>query len=339
MLTTRKAAAMARSIERRIDLCQLDLTDRVVVTEAATGAYASTSAAAAVAGAEVWGFAADSPYGTVADAEHDVTMLMDALGVGSNVVTIVTDRDELPLDRTDLVTNSGLLRPISASFIKRLPRTAVVALMYEAWEARDGDIDYAAAAERGVRVIGVDEHHPACGAFDFVGDLVIAAFLRRRWPIRGMQICVMSDNRFGEPVFDALQSLGAEAQHIDPAAASPYQTTACDLVVVATTPAVSARGRRRVQAPSAVAEFVIGSGAFACVQLWGDVDTGRLRAAGVMLEPEIDAKPGHQGIKMSEAGFEAVVRLQVGGMAAALHVSDGGGPLRGLGEELVWSGS
>ena len=92
---------MATSIRRRMGICELDLTDWVVTTEAATGAYASTAAAAAAAGAEVWAFAAESAYGTVADAERDVTSLMDALGVGSSTVTIVTNKDELPYERTD----------------------------------------------------------------------------------------------------------------------------------------------------------------------------------------------------------------------------------------------
>lgn len=339
MLTTREAAAMAMSIRRRMGICELDLTDWVVTTEAATGAYASTAAAAAAAGAEVWAFAAESGYGTVADAERDVTVLMDALGVGPRAVTIVTNKDELPYERTDLVTNSGFLRPIGASLIERLPKTAVIALMYEAWEARDGDVDYAAAAERGIRVIGVDEHHPACGAFDFVGDLVVAAALRRRWPIRGMRFCVMSDNPFGEPVLGALRSMGAEVKLIDPRATAVDAIAACDVAVVAMTPALSTRDRKNLLNPSELSGFVIESGAFGCVRLWGDVDTGRLLAAGVMMEPEGEPRPGHQGISMGDAGFEAVVRLQVAGMGAAFHASHGGSSLRALGQELTWSGA
>lgn len=327
---------MAASIRRRVGICQLDLTGWVVATEAATGAYASTAAAAAVAGAEVWALAAESRYGTIADAEGDVAALLGALDVPTSRVTIVTDKNELPWERTGLLTNSGVLRPIDASSINRLPQTATVALMYEAWEAREGDLDYAAAAVRGIRVIAVDEHHPACGAFEFVGDLVAAAALRRRWPIRGVRIGVLSDNAFGEPVLGALKARGAEAMLVDPAAASAHPP-ANDLVVVATTPAKSAG--HSVTSPSpAATDFVIASGAFACVQLWGDVDRDRLRAAGVLIEPEEARAEGHQGIAMSEAGFEAVVRLQVAGMAAVLHASDGDGPLDGLGQELVWGG-
>ena len=57
----------------------------------------------------------------------------------------------------------------------------------------------------------------------------------------------------------------------------------------------------------------------------------------VIVEPEEEPRAGHQGIGMGDAGFEAVVRLQVGGMAAALHASESVGPMRSLGIELSWS--
>lgn len=333
MLTGRLAAAMARSIAHRIEVCQLDLTNWVVVTEAATGAYASTAGAAAAAGAEVWAFADDSPYGTVDDARRDMAILAEALGSDVEPPTIVTERGDLPLGRTDLVTNSGLLRPIDAPMIDQLPATAVIALMYEGWETRNGDIDLAAAAERGVSVIAVDEHHPACDAFRFVGDLAVAAALRRGWAIRGMRVSVLSDNPFGDPVVAALRSLGADAHLVD---GSSGPVPSVEIAVVAMTPATSSLDGSATLSAIAVADHVVQSGAFAVVQLWGDIDRSRLTAAGVMIEPEVEPRPGHQGIPMSDAGYEAVVRLQVGAMAAAVHASEDDGALSGLGRELLW---
>lgn len=336
MLTARESVSIARSIRHRIDVCDLDLTGWILTTEAATGAYAATAAAAAAAGAEVWALAADSLYGSVAEARHDVGVLADALGVRSDGITIVTNKGDLPLETTDMVTNSGHLRPITASFIARLPPTAVIALMYEAWEARHDDIEYGAAARRGIRIIGVNEHHPACDAFRFLGDLVVAAVLRRRWPIRGMRVGVLSDNAFGEPVVKTLRSMGADARIFDRKASG--RGSSWDLAVIATTPATSSADRAMTWAPAELADLVIHSDAFCCVQLWGDVDRDRLRAAGVMIEPETEPVPGHQGVAMSAAGFEAVIRLQVGGMAAALHGSTGGKrAMRGLSQQVAWS--
>lgn len=322
-LTQRQAAAVARSTRLRIDACSLDLTGWVVTTEAAAGAYAATAVAAAAAGGEVYALARDTAHGTVDDVERDVVALAAALEVDKGL-SIVTERDALPIERTDLITNSGSVRPIDAAWIERLPSTALIALMYEGWEARAGDVDYAAAARHGIPVVAVDEHHPACGAFAFVGDLAVAAALRRGWPIRGMNVAVLSDNAFAEPIEDALAGLGAAVAVSDPSAGAP----GADLAIVAVTPRTVSPSALDPQTLSAA---VVESGAFACVQLWGDLDRSVLSTAGVAIEPVVEPEQGHQGIAMSEAGFEAVVRLQVAGLAAAVHYLAVDGPLAGLG--------
>ena len=55
---------MTAAIER----CQLDLAGQVVLTEAATGAYAVTPVLAALAGAQVYALAAATRYATHAGA-------------------------------------------------------------------------------------------------------------------------------------------------------------------------------------------------------------------------------------------------------------------------------
>jgi len=210
MITSRMADSIARSIRRRVDTCQLSLTGAKVITEAATNAYAVTAAAASYAGAEVWALNVDSPHGTATDARRDVMLLSAALGVDTDV-HFVEDKVELPFEDTDVVTNSGLLRPIGPAEISRMSQQAIVALMYEAWEARTADIDLLGARRRGIRIVGVNEHHPACGAFDFVGDITAAAILRRAWSINGARIAVLSDNPFGSPIAKMLDRLPSSA--------------------------------------------------------------------------------------------------------------------------------
>ena len=43
------------------------------------------------------------------------------------------------------------------------PDSAVIALMYEAWEARSEDVS-AAVHTFQIRLVGVNEHSPACGS-------------------------------------------------------------------------------------------------------------------------------------------------------------------------------
>src|SRR5258706_6339669 len=53
---------LIRLLSSVIDRCQLELTDRTVLTEAATGAYVVTPILAAMAGAKVYAFTQETPY-------------------------------------------------------------------------------------------------------------------------------------------------------------------------------------------------------------------------------------------------------------------------------------
>lgn len=309
------AAAMARSASTRIEAADLDLAGAVVITEAATGSYAVTAAAAAAAGGEVHALAGDTSFGSAADAMADVSLIAAKIGVDPTAIHFTATPKELPLERSTLVTNSGIVRPIDSAFISRLPESAVIALMYEAWEARNSDIDFAAAAARGIEVIGVNEHHPACAAFEFVGDLALYGMRLQQWPVRSSRVLLFSDNQFADPILRALTAGGATVVVANTAAPSGPEA---DVVIVAVTPLAARSG---LIEPTELSRAIVGSGAYGCVQLWGDLDRELLQRAGVAVTPTTEPPEGHQGIPMSAAGFEAVVRLQIGGMGAALHRS------------------
>lgn len=256
--------------------------------------------------------------------------LSEALDVGVDV-QFVEDKSALPFEDAHIVTNSGLLRPIGPSEISRLSDHATIALMYEAWEVRTADIDLAGARERGIRVVGVNEHHPACGAFDFVGDITAAAVLRRAWSIRDARIAVLSDNPFGPPIERTLEDLGATVISVVPVDTEAVEPIDVDLVVVATTPSCVAKRNVSTLSPQDLSRLVGGTGAYGCVHVWGDVDYTVLNSLHVMMEPTVQPASGHQGIAMSSAGHEAVVRLQVAGLAATQYVDvEPGSPLFGL---------
>lgn len=315
----RLAAALARSIARQIASCGLDLRGLCVATECANGAYASTAAAAVAAGAEaVYAFGRENRYATVAEAEADVRALIVALGADGGRLHVVVDRADIPWATVDLVTNSGNLRPIDGDLIGALPDNAAIALMFEAWELRDGDIDVGAAGARGVSIFGVDEHHPACASFELVGALAISEAMRQRWSVAHGRVAVFSDNAFRDPVLRALRAAGAEAEALPLTGPALAADPPFDLAVLATTPprVAAAHGLTPLD-PHDLALRIAATGCHGCVQLWGDVE--RASAKEVSFAPSTPPPPGHQGVPMNAAGHEATVRLQVGGLAAAAH--------------------
>ena len=153
--------ALLASMRRRTAVLDLDLSGMTVITEAATGAYAVTAVIAAMAGARVHAVARDTErHGSFEDAVAATISLATKAGV---VGRIEIAREPAPhrLATCDILTNSGHLRPISRAMIELMPRSAVIALMFEAWEFRDADLDLAACRAHGIRIAAVNERHPA----------------------------------------------------------------------------------------------------------------------------------------------------------------------------------
>lgn len=167
------ASAILASIDLRIRALELDLTGLTVVTEAATGAYACTAVIAALAGAQVRAIARSTRrYGTAIDAAEATLRLAELAGVGARIRVIEHLRPETLAD-CDVLTNTGHIRPITGEMIQLLPSSAVVALMFEAWEYREADLDLAACRAHGIRVACVNEKHPDVAVFPFLGPLCV----------------------------------------------------------------------------------------------------------------------------------------------------------------------
>ncbi|WP_428662908.1 hypothetical protein [Reyranella sp.] len=294
-----------------VQRCSLDLGGTAVLTEAATGAYAVTAPIAALAGAQVTALARDSRYGSARDAEYAVMELASAAGVAERVRIV----QAVPQDLSGygIVTNSGHLRPIDAAMITRLPGNAVIALMFEAWELREGDIDIDACRARGIRIAAVNERHAAVDVFSYLGPLSLHALQDAGVACYGGRVALLCDNAFGPYILRSLSNNGVEAAVFTEVTAMPQ--SAWDAVLVALHP----HAKPRIDAAAAARLASVAADA-AIVQIWGDIDRTALAAHGFEAWPPQAPRTGHMAVLMSDIGPEAVVRLQAGGLAAASRV-------------------
>ena len=103
---------LANLMEAAIERCQLDLSDAVVLTEAASGAYVVTPVLAAMAGArQVFAMTRTTQYGTVENIAAQTSELARVAAVESRI-EIVTEKTAEIVAQADIITNSGHLRPI-----------------------------------------------------------------------------------------------------------------------------------------------------------------------------------------------------------------------------------
>lgn len=321
-------ARIAALLRRTVVETGLDLRGLTVLTEAATGAYAVTPVAAALGGARrVLAFARHTRHGSIAEIRAAIDDLCAAAGVGGRVEVVEQVTADM-VAAADIVTNSGHLRPIDATLIERLPPAAVIALMYEAWELRDGDIDLAACARRGIPVAAVNERHPSLDVFSYLGPLCVRELHDCGLPVHGNRIALVCDNDFGPSILRSLHGMGGRVARF--AAVEEVPAAAWDAVIIALTPGTSPRvGRKEIAHLAAV---VPPDGLV--VQFWGDVD--RPAAAGrLTVWPQSPPAAGHMAVLLSDIGPDAIVRLQVGGLRAAEWIHRGGPPGADAFAELV----
>jgi hypothetical protein len=296
-----------------VDQCALDLDGAAVLTEAATGAYVVTPVIAALAGAgSVDAVTRASRYGSVEQVVAATEELAAAAGV-TGAIRIHTQITAELVGAADIVTNSGHLRPLDARVVSWMRPTAVVPLMFEAWEIDLGraDVDLEAMSRRGIRVAGTNERHPAVDVFSFLGPMAVKLFLDAEVCVLKSRVLVLCDNPFEPYITEHLRRSGAlvtSRDSLDDADLGPE----LDAIVVALRPEDDhVVGRRLVEliardAPNAT-----------LLQFWGDVDRQACAELGVGCVPTDAPGRGHMGVLPSAVGPEAVVRLQAGGLKVA----------------------
>jgi hypothetical protein len=241
-----------------------------------------------------------------------------ALAGVSERLNIIEDINPKILGNVDIVTNNGHLRPLTATLIDNLPTSAVIALMFEAWEFRPDDIDLQACVRRGIPVVDVNERHESVDVFSFLGALSAKQLHDCKLAVCHNRIALLCDNSFAEPIMHGLRGLGA---HVD--AFSDALTVfpdEWDVVLVALSPAREPRlGNVEARHLAAVipAESVV-------VQFWGDLDRDAAASHGLRVWPTQPPSAGHMAILLSEIGPEPIIRLQAGGLRAAEWIRRGG---------------
>jgi hypothetical protein len=290
--------------------CGLDLSGRVVLTEAATGAYVVTPVLAALAGADrVLALTRPTRYGTVAEVAAATSRLAQQAGVADRI-TVTTERSAQLVGRADIVTNSGHLRPIDRQMVSWMRPTAVVPLMFEAWEAQAGriDLDLAALRARGIAVAGTNERHPAVDVFSYLGLMAVKLLLDAGVAAYRCRIAVLCDNPFRDYLARGLAGAGAQVVVAASVAELDFPWVP-EVVLVACRP----RGEP-VLSPADVGVLAQRCPGALVAQYWGDVDRGELAAAGLGCWPADPPSAGHMAVLPSHVGPEPVVRLQAGGL-------------------------
>jgi hypothetical protein len=285
---------MLRDIVARM---RLDLDGLVVFTEAASGPYLAVPLLAAAAGARrVHAVAADSRWHRADDVLEQTHAAAEALGLDQLVLS--RTREPAALAEADIVTNTGAVRPIDAATVAHLKPTAVVPLMWEAWELRPEEVDVDACRRAGVLVLGTDERtdwfdmrpYMARLGLQLLGELGIA-------PPGASVLLIGRQPLIGGAIEAGLREAGADVTWVD--GAGPYPARRYDAAIVAEH---VLRDRLPLETTAPVGVVA------------GNVDAEALRAAGVRVVPEVIAPPGTMSYSPAALGPRPVLELTGAGL-------------------------
>jgi hypothetical protein len=199
-----------RIINKTINELELDLDGLNILTEVGSNNYLYTPLIPLLARAKtVTAFVRDTAYGSADEIEANCYELVKQFGFEDRLTIL---KNHIPRDifrQADIVTNSGMLRPLNKEKIELLKEHAVIPLMYEEWELRPNDVDIDFCRTKGIKVGGTSENHPGLEIFDFVGPLGIKMMFEAGLEVKGNNIFIWSGDNFGAVLEQAFNKAGA----------------------------------------------------------------------------------------------------------------------------------
>ena len=112
------------------------------------------------------------------------------------------------IQQADIVTNSGLVRPIDKKFINSMKKTAVISLMWEPWEFRESDIDIKTCWRNNISILGVNETNELMNCMDCAGDLILKILKINNLSIKNKNVIFVAENKSAFYIIEALLSVG-----------------------------------------------------------------------------------------------------------------------------------
>jgi hypothetical protein len=304
-------------IHRAIETLDLNLKGKTILTEVGSNNYIYTPVIAAMAGAkQVIAWAKDSRYGQADKIIEECTALARLLNVADVIIFRANKQPVEDIEIADVITNSGVLRPIDVNFVSHMKHDAVLPLMFEAWELREEDLDIKACKDKGIKVAGTWENHPEIKVFDYTGLLAVKLLLNAGIEIYDSNIVIWSNDHFGEIAKKTLKNLGAKNVWVTTKTDELYTILPqLDAIYIC-----NYNEESQFFGESGIfdLEYMISiNNSFTLVHLYGNINAQFCKDNGLKLYPDRDGKAKLMTETLGYVGLEPLLRLQVAGFKVA----------------------
>jgi hypothetical protein len=317
---------------KRVQALNLDLKGKTVLTEAASGAYVVTPILAALAGAKVYAFTRTTRYGTTEEIFANTKKVVETYTGRPLDITFIDKITKDIVAQADIITNSGHLRPLNEEMLKNAKDTAVIPLMYEAWEWREADMDIRYIRKRGFKLGATNERHPEVDVFNYLGDMAVKQIFDAGLNPYKNKFILLCNNDFGPYIAKVVSKMCDGLAVIDkdenkdkynfanvewiggfPNVSVPEKYKDAEAIIFTAYPFDQSwiGDATPIQVKSLKDQMVDPF----ILRYCGDIDEEAVNKEGVRFFPA-HVHSGHMGILPSAIGNDPIIRLQAGGLKA-----------------------
>ncbi len=193
-----------RLIKEAIKNFELNLSGITVLTEAASGNFVWTPIIAALSGAKVLAYSKDSKYASYREVKEMTEYYARQLFIENNL-TVINVLNKEVISSADIITNNGFLRPLNKKILQYCKKNVVIALMYEAWEFRNSDLDIKYCTKNGIPVLGTNEADSRLKTIEYLGAVVKKALYLNNIEIFKSNICILGYGKFAKVIYNSLK--------------------------------------------------------------------------------------------------------------------------------------
>ncbi|MBT5717339.1 MAG: hypothetical protein HOI70_10540 [Opitutae bacterium] len=204
---TGRSLAIAKDCLGRLEL---DLDGLCVLTECASNAYAFTPVIAALGGAKVLAVGRNSKFGRFEENKFYAQQLLELSGATGSIEFFEDGLPDNKWREADIITNSGFLRPFTKEKVDKMNSRAVVCLMWETWEIREGEIDIKACQQRKIPVIGTNENYKDANMYSYPGMLCLKLLFEMGLEVANNSFVLLGEGLTGSLIAKTLRQIGID---------------------------------------------------------------------------------------------------------------------------------
>lgn len=301
-----------KAAKSAIHTLELDLSRNIVLTELGSGAYMFSTIIPALAGArKIYAWTKDTKYGPANLLIEQCKAYLDLLAIDTKVFFRTSSNID-DIKDADIITNSGMLRPLNSAFLSHLKPGAVIPLMYEAWEIREADIDLPFCKKNKIPVAGTLESYEGSEVFQYIKPLCAKLCLDAGFEVMGNKIIVWSNDDFGKKAKEAfLENHAREVVLTSDVGVLSAHVSDADFVFLCdyneTRPYFGKLGILDVHKLQELNPDI------GIVHLYGEVDAKQLQALGITVYPLFNGRSKTMSFTLAHVGPAPVINLLVGG--------------------------